>query len=462
MSETPPENEPDPEDKEPLRRRLPLILAIVASVLGLVIVCVAAIFLIRDARPSFLFGDVTPTPFAPIGQDGNQAQIGIAISNSPAMSLTLSTPTLLAVGDKVYNVVPQAVETTGRWSVGDLDNDQAVWVQGTVVNYLLGINNANANRRVLESLAPGDQIRLTMRDESVFVFVVTAREIVPQTQTDILAQQSPGITIALLGSDNQDRLVVHGDFQTTEGSANSNLNGSGNVVEMGETAQLGSARLTVNSVTGLFDRPEAPPGFIFFLVNFQIQNAGSAPLDTSTLRFELQDEYGNTYAQNPVASQLGNFPPLQGLLNLGEVRDAVSGYQLPAGLTSPTLRWVASTNDVTAGQAQVNIPFAAGGSEASQAALIVPQSAEVSLDGTSVTVVGQITNTGTQNVVVKEGDVSLTSEGTLYLKLSTNPSFPWVIPAGQTITFSVAFQRPLASEAIFTVLGQPFQLVGMR
>jgi hypothetical protein len=79
-----------------------------------------------------------------------------------------------------------------------------------------------------------------------------------------------------------------------------------------------------------------------------------------------------------------------------------------------------------------------------------------------VTIVGQITNGGSQPLIVNETAVSLMSEGTIYLKLSTNPGFPWVVPAGQTMTFSIAFQRPLSAEAVFTVLDQPFGLDGLR
>lgn len=456
----------DSPDAPPRSSRVPLILAIVATAIGLLIVCAAAFFLLRDANVGPFAQNATVTPFAPnVGAATRVSLIVADVSDSPGISLTLNSPTTLTVGGKSFVVVPENVDQTGKWEPTFPDDSTAVWVFGTVVNYALGLDDSGENRRVLESLQAGDEVRLRTQSGAEYVFVVTTREIVPNNQADIFSQHSPSITMVMVGSEGGDRLVVRGDFQVTEGGTASGgqAPAAGSTVELGDTAQLGDFRFTVNSVTSLFDRPESPPGFMFFLVNYQIQNAGNTILDTANLRFELNDEFGNRYALNSVASQLGTSPPLFGSLNPGEVRDATAGYQLPVGLTSPTLIWVVSqVNDPAGQQVRVRIPFAVAGSDSGQNVLVVPQSAEVSLDGTSVTVVGQLTNTGEQPLIVDDAAVTLTSDGTLYLKLSTNPSFPWVVPPGQTMTFSVAFQRPLSSEAVFTVLGQPFLLSGLR
>jgi hypothetical protein len=59
-------------------------------------------------------------------------------------------------------------------------------------------------------------------------------------------------------------------------------------------------------------------------------------------------------------------------------------------------------------------------------------------------------------------DVTLTSEGTNYLMLSTSPAFPWVFSPAQRQPFAVTFQRPAGSTAIFTILNRSFQLTGLR
>lgn len=451
--------------------RGPLIIAIVATVLGLCIVCVAAFFLVRDSidlpvvesgpLSGVLGGDeASPTPFQVEDRD---LVVRADIGDSAGISVTLSTPVTLLVGGRTFTVQSTDVDVSGKWAPEVTDEDAAVWAYGTIINYVLGLDGNAENRRVLEGLVQGDEIRIVMQNGAEYVFVVTSREIVPNEQADIFRQLSPSVTVVLIGSESDDRLIVRGSYKVTEGGAPAGpVISPGNVVEMGDTAELDDLRLTVLGTTSLFNRPEIPAGFMFFLVDFQLQNTGSGQFDTNSLSLELRDDFGNQYALNPVASQLGNSPPLFGFLNPGEIRNATAGYQIPAGLTSPTLLWVVGFTDGTPGEVSVRIPFAAGGGDAGRNALVVPQSADVSLDGTSVTIVGQITNIGEQPLIVNDADVNLTSDGTLYLKLSTNPTFPWVIPPGQTITFSVAFQRPLTEQAIFSVLNQPFLLSGLR
>jgi len=111
---------------------------------------------------------------------------------------------------------------------------------------------------------------------------------------------------------------------------------------------------------------------------------------------------------------------------------------------------------------QINIPFSAR--NAVEETNISLQSVEVSEDRANLIMTGQITNNGGQPVVVAQSDVTLrTPDGASYLILSSNPPFPWTIPAGQTLLYVVTFQRPVAADsAVFTVLNQPFQLNNLQ
>jgi hypothetical protein len=110
----------------------------------------------------------------------------------------------------------------------------------------------------------------------------------------------------------------------------------------------------------------------------------------------------------------------------------------------------------------VTIPFAGSSEEALSNSVITLQNAEVSADGTGLVLLGQLTNGSNQSLVVNQSDVSLLSDGTVHLMLSTNPAFPWVVPPGQTFPFSLSFQRPAGGEAVFTILNRPYQLSGLR
>jgi hypothetical protein len=427
----------------------PILLVTLGAVgAGLVLSCLFAILLLRPETTL----DPTPTPFA-------QAEAVVpddVIISSDTVTVSLSAPVSLEVGGRSYQVQPQVVTVDGVWAPAIAGEQTAVWIHGTIINYVLGLSDTVANRATIESLAPGDEIVLRGRDGAVHTFAFNSRRTVPATSRDIFDQTAPGITLVLVGARGQERLVAQGRYVVAETTPAEDPN----VVELGETAQLNGLQLTVLSAMHQFERPEAPSGFAFYLIDFELQNVGTTILETGNLRLTLADHMGNQYALNPTASQVGNYMPVGGPLGPGQTARATAGYQIPAGLSSPTLRWVVTRLD-TGSQAQVNIPFR-GAAELGQQALVTLQQGEVSLDGTSLMLWGQITNLGDQPLVVQETNVSLISNGSFYLILSTNPRFPWIVAPGQTADFSLTFQRPSGDTAVFTVLNQPFQLTGLR
>jgi hypothetical protein len=276
----------------------------------------------------------------------------------------------------------------------------------------------------------------------------------------VYAQHVPGLTLILVGTEGEERLVVNGRYLVDEAGSSSAAGSS--AVELGETAQLDDVQITVNGAAYVLDRPEAQPGFAFYLIDYQIQNIGLTALDTSRLQFTLSDELGNQYAVSPVAGQLGNHPSLGGFLNASQTVLATAGYQIPLGLNSSNVHWLAS-NLNTGAQLQVTIPFSGGAQAAGNAQVMLSQ-VSVSDDMTNLILTGQVANLGSQPLMVAETAVSLrTEDGSVYLLLSTNPAFPWTVGPGQSAPFAVTFQRPMkADTAVFTILNQPFQLTNLR
>ena len=445
--------------RELFGERAPLFLALIAVVIGLCLLCVFAVLLVRGDGVSGVVDGDEPTPF-PSPVAGQNDVIIAGISGSTPISLPLTIPSTLRVGGETFTVRPEPVGEDGVWDPDVAEQDTALWVYGSLINYIVGLPDTGDNRELLENLGAGDEIQLVLRSGNPLTFSVTNREVVANNRTDVFAQNTPGITLILLRASGDERLVVQGDYvvDPTAGGADG---GPGNVVELGETAQLDNLRLTVSGASSLFDQPGAPSGFAFYLVDFQVQNVGAQPLDLSTMSFVLMDDLGNQYARSGQASQLGAHPPPSGTLLPDESRQATAGYQIPVGLSSPTLTWVAG-REGSGSQVRVTIPFAGGTDDAGLNAIINLQNAEISADGTSLNVVGEIANNGEQPLVVRESQVSLTSNGTVHLMLSTSPAFPWVVPPGQAVPFSVSFQRPAGNQAILTLLNQPFQLSGLR
>ena len=439
-----------------------LVLAVVALI-AIIAACVMGYYLLRpfidesgEAAGNGTPAAGEPTPFPQTTAQAGGQPVIVGVSDSGTFSVTLDAPATLDVLDSRWAVEPQNIGADGLWSP-ELEEGSAAWVNGSIVNYIFGLADTDENRALLESLAADDTMSLTTRQGVTHTFSFETLATVPNTDRSVFNQQAPGITLILLGSDDSERLVVRGQYEV----AAANAEGADSVVQLGETVQLGDLQIKPQASSFLTNRPEAPPGFGMFLVDFITQNIGLSAVDTSGYRFVLSDELGNQYPLNPIASRLGNFPPLAGFINAGESISAAAGYQLPAGLISPNLTWTVTAPDGT--EAQAIIPFTAGGA-AGESAVISLQSATITPDLNNLIIIGQVTNTGAQPLVINAENISLrTPAGSDYLLLATNPPFPWTVPPNQTLQFAVTYQRPIGSaSAVFTILNQPFDLSGLQ
>jgi hypothetical protein len=439
-----------------LSERGPLIIAIGATAASLVLICLFAILLIRNQDSEV--ATPTPLPESDVEVDTDTFPYE-AISESGSITVTLETPIFLDVAGTQFSVQAEVLPAEGVWTPPTIDEATAAWVYGTVINYVFGLDDTDENQSLLEQLVVGDEITLTTRSGKSSTFIVSSRNEVPSDNREIFAQRTPGVTLVLVEENPEDsRLVVQGRFVLSDTQDEVQ---AGRVVEMGETAQLESLQITVTSVSTQFDRPEVPGGFAVFHIDYQVQNVGTTSVETNSLTTVLADDVGNLYALNPVASQIGNNPPLSGSIAPGQSVVATAGFQIPAGLSSPVLHWQVSLVGTTS-SIQINIPFQ-DATTANQEANIQLSEVSISPDGSSVLIIGQINNLGNQPVIVDVSDVSLTSSsGTIHQILSTNPAFPWSVPPGQTLLYAVTFQRPLTSDAVFTILSQSFQITGLR
>ncbi len=436
--------------------RAPLIIAIGASIASLVLLCLFAFLLLRSQDSE----EPTPTLETP-----DQPQIDTdkypyeAISQAGAITVTLETPIFLDVSGEQFSVQAEVLPAEGVWTPPTLNETTAAWVYGAVINYVFGLDDTGDNQAMLEGLAVGDEINLTTRSGSSSTFIVSSRNQVASDNREIFSQRVPGVTLVIIEEDlEENRLVVQGRYVQSDTQVEVD---AGRIVDMGETAQLESLQINVTAVSTQYDLPGVPQGFAVLHIDYQVQNVGTSAVDTSSLTTVLADDVGNLYALNPTVSQLGNNPPLGNSISPGQTVLATAGYQLPAGLSSPVLRWQVSIVGTPNG-IQVNIPFQDTSAAEQQTNI---QITEITLppDGNSLLIVGQITNLGNQSVLVDVGDLLLVNtSGTVFQMLSTNPAFPWSVPSGQTLLYAVTFQRPLTTDAVFTILNQSFQITGLR
>lgn len=449
------------------RGRMPLILVGGLVVIGFGFLCLFS-YLILCQQTGFCLrpaGDqmtATPSPFPTTDAVAavDDMPLAVQVGAGAPVSVTLSTPTALDINGTVFQVRSESVSGSAwRPALPQDRDDVAVWLRGTVVNYVLFISDTADNRALVQALQPGDPMALAVNGESLN-FELAERLVVGQNNVELFRQTTPGLTLVLVNTDPGDRIVARGLYAASDALEPASP-GDDQPAAIGETLSLESLRLTVTGATQLFDRAEAPAGFEFYLVDLRLENAGSAPLSLDRLSFALRDSFGNQYVVNPLASTLGNFPPVGGALDGGATRQATVGFQIPSGLSAPALQF--SADDASTGTTvAVNIPYD-GGDAAAVGAAVALLSADVTEDGTGLLLSGQIANSGTGTLIVEAADVTLIDQGTVHLLLSNNPAFPWIVGPGQTVAYSVLFQRPVnSSQAVFSILNQSFQLTGLR
>ena len=86
-------------------------------------------------------------------------------------------------------------------------------------------------------------------------------------------------------------------------------------------------------------------------------------------------------------------------------------------------------------------------------------SADIQADGMQLLVRGAIVNSGLEEGVIGQPEITLTGDGLVSQILSVNPPLPWRAPPGNSqIAFAITFQRPPGAESILTIGTQAFRL----
>ena len=444
--------------KEKLAAQSPIVLG--AIIFLVLIICGLSIALFSLWGNDNVLGGAggTPTPFgnAPEGVLDSSEPIWVSMGGASTITGTVDIPVTLSFLGESYDVEVDVIHTEGGWDPTVEGADHSAWIFGTIVNYVFGLPDLNENKTAVEQLSAGDEIQVVTQSGAIFTFAFDSRSPIAVDDQSIYEQRQPGITLILLEGGEQERLVATGRFQVGSSGAETE-----NVISLGETAQLGDVQVTAVSTSYLVDRPELQPGFAFYMVDYEIRNVGLTAFDTDKLDLTLVDDLGNRYALSPLASQLGNYQPLLGFLNANQSVVATAGYQVPVNLGGSSLKWVVTRTD-TGAQVYVLLPYAGRDTAVNSVATTLIR-ADVSTDLTNLILSGAITNNGIQPVTVTTADVSLTTEdGSVWLIQSTNPSFPWAVAPGQSVTFFLTYQLPPAQTAVFRVLNQEFLLTGLR
>jgi len=375
----------------------------------------------------------------------------------------INAPISITLKGLEFTVLPYQVQADGEWRYPAGQSGTAVWVYGTIINFAIGVEQTKANTALLESLALGDEITMTTTSGLVYHFGFAGREELASSSADLFDQTHPGLTLVTLGGEKETRLVVHGDYLTA-GKETETGSQAGPSVSVGEPAQLGDIRVTALGTSYVYDAPDVPEGWAFYLVDYQIENLSPEVLDPNRFRMELQDGTGGLYSLNLPASQTGTFGYLILTIPPNTVAQGTAGYLVPAPLQGPKLCWSFSQLDTPEMVAKVLIDFEPPQEtiDPRQLAAVNLTGAELSGDRTLLSVWGTVLNNSEEELVVTMDDVTLGGAGDFMPLRAADPALPWTITPGTVLSFRLAFQRPSASVTTFTVLNQPFEISGLE
>lgn len=447
-----------PQSGSPQRSWLPIIpiiggmLLLLAAAALILFIGLRTLLHARESRSGMPL-EVTrlaPTPTAaPMPATGCEMVVG-----SGDVQVAMPLPISLTVGSRSFAVV---AVTPGP---GEYPSGQAGtvgWVCGTVVNYVIGLEPLAENEALLTGLRPGDGISLLFSNGAEFSFRFTEQREAATYDASVLDQFRPSLTLIVEKASGGWRIAT-ADYVAQTRSAQLPPE---TLVQPGQPVRAGDAQVTV--VRGHAERDVAglAPETMVYLVEFTVENVGTAPLDANVFNMELRDGLGNTYLLSPAASAFGESGVLGGEIAPGAVAQGSAGYLVPDTLVGP-LTWIFSPRPGAEPRAGVSIPYEApttGGVGQAQVSLT---DAFLSSDGALLLIEGEVRNVGNGPLTVELSDISLSSSAGMGSLRAAAPPLPWVIQPGQVQIIELQYERPAAPTVLLTVKGFSFEIAGLQ
>ena len=374
----------------------------------------------------------------------------------------LYVPITITLKGLEYAILPYQIQEDGEWQYPAGQSGTAVWVYGTIINFAIGVEQTEANTALMNSMAPGDQITMTVSNGAVYRFGFAGRAELSSSGIDLFSQNRPGLALVSLGGPEETRLVVYGEYLGIAEEAEPGRKTTGYLV--GEPAPLGDIRVTVLGTSYLYDDPQVPEEWAFYLVDYQIENLSEEVLDPNRFRMELQDGAGNSYSLNLPASEAGPFGYLSLTIPPNTVAQGTAGYLVPAPLQGPKLGWSFSRLSAPESVVKVLIDFESPQEviDPLQLAVITLSGAELSGDRTLLSVWGTVLNESEEVLAIAQEEVALEGGGEVMALRAADPALPWSVAPGTVLSFRLTFQRPPTQLATFTVLHQRFEISGLE
>jgi hypothetical protein len=355
-------------------------------------------------------------------------------------------PTQLSVAGTSFPVVAVLPEQ-GRWPLPTEQQELAMWMYGTVINYVVGLPYASTTESLLSGLSTADRITLTLENGTQLAFGSPQAKRVDSGDTAPMSQDRPGLTLMVLGGDQPARLIVTARYlpEAVLPAAEKNSDGI--------TVRVVSSGLVENAT------PDSADSW-YLVVEYQITNTLASAVDPTYFDMVLEDAAGQRYVLNEPATVLGDVGRLTAPVGAGDSVRGSAGYVIPRTISAP-LVWRFRADPTSADQATVVLGF-----EPPRPGPAEPdvELYEVFLDADRDVIVisGTVYNDGESDLRVAAEAVEVTSgSGRSNLEISA-PLLPWTIPPDDYQDFELQFAVPQdADSVLLNVLGFTFEIEGL-
>ena len=358
--------------------------------------------------------------------------------------LDATFPTAITVRGTTFPVVATPTRG-GKWPVPE-EGEEAVWLYGTIINYVIGLPYSETTAELLGSLGSGETLTLTLNNGRQLLFGAPQSRRIPADETAPLAQDHPGLTLALLLERESDqRLIVQARYLPEA------------TTTAGEQA-IGDLKVAFLSMETRDEKADELGGRPI-LVHYRVHNGGEASLDPAYFDLRLQDGEGRIFLLNPqVTAMITTANPT--LIQPGETVTLTAGFLVPRE-TPPPLTWLFRPDPARSTEVRFDLPYHPLPPEPARPRVELT-SAFVDGPRNLIVINGIVHNDGGSPLTVTLDDLQLTSSKGESALHSASPLLPWTIPGGDEQRFELQFARPEGvSSVLLDLLGFTFQLNGL-
>ncbi|MGC9393974.1 MAG: J domain-containing protein [Anaerolineae bacterium] len=360
-------------------------------------------------------------------------------SGAPVVTIL---PNQLDIAGTIYPVVPVTPDQ-GRWPLPYEQRSIAVWLYGTVINYVVGLPYAPTTESVLAGLTSADRIMLTLDNGSVLAFGTPQIQRIDSGDLSPMAQDKPGLTVVLLESEQATRLIVKARYLPEESIFSQDQRVDGLKIEILQT------------------HVEEDGATLYFIIEYQVTNENTTEMNAAFFDMVLEDNAGQRYTLDPTATKLGQYGTLARSIVPNETATGSAGYTVPRTMPSP-VTWIFRSDTTSANSTRFALTY-----EPPQPGPAIPdvQLSDVFDDGTRNVIVinGTIYNDGESPLVVTLDNIKFTYTGGAATLQASTPLLPWNVGPDGFQDFEVQFSRPQGTDsAILDILGFTYRIEGLE